>query len=231
MGKKIKCVSLLLFFMMVTILNWSCEKGEGYGDSFFSKSFITDYCIPDTLVCEEVWGYNDSVFVKFRFRGSYCSSTSGSHLNNGEEEGLLFDSLMRRYADTTYNREVYIEGNKALANPIDSISIISDADFDERHAAGKDLSDIVKFYGKVYGSYVFHGYFEDEKYVEYYDEGNFYINKRLSDFRSEEYCLWGHTPFRLDFPKPTLAQLHHVTFTFVTGGKRFEATAELNFND
>ena len=232
MKKNLRTIFLSLSLVLAAMAHWSCE-GDGYGDSSFSKSFITDFVYPDTLeiFCHEM--ESDTISVALRLKGSYyVSNPASKRLEDWDKERReqLFDSLIAQYGDTTYNEYIHIEGNEALANPIDSISIVSDADYDENHIAGTDLSDLAVFCGYVYGSYVSHGYPNDQRYREYYDDLDFYIKKPLSKFRPEDYYLWRDWTFSLKFSKPTLSQKHHITFTFVTGGKTFKVTEELDFS-
>lgn len=208
-----------------------CSDDDG-GEVTFTRSFITQCYFPDTLevFCHELTF--DTIPVALDLHGSYYVAEKVDHryFEDWKRREWLFDSIVTHYADTTYNREIYIGGHKALATSIDSVSIISDADYDVSHKAGTDLSDLVVFDGVIFGGYVI-SHYSDAEYKNYYDGPDFKVKKPLSEFRPEDFHLWSKSPFLLDFPKPTLAQVHHVTFTFVTGGKRFEATAELDFND
>ena len=231
MCKQIK--NVLRVFPFLCLILSGCEKGDGYGERFFSKSFITDYVYPDTLETYGIETVGDTMSVRMGFKGNYhVAPLAYRNFADWEQREHLFDSLMVRYADTTYNEDVYVEGHKALANPIESITVVSDADYDENHVAGSDLSDLVIFQGFSYGSFVLHGYFrEEDSYWIYYNGNGAELNKPLSEFCSEDYHLWKFSSFELKFPQPTLSQVHHITFTFVTGGQTFTVTEELDFND
>lgn len=221
---------LVLSFIIALVTNWSCGEDDGKNESFLSKSFVTHYYFPDTLELIYHEKESDTITVSLDLHGTDWVISPSYHLAGCEEKERIFDSLMIRYADTTYNKEIYIGGNKAFANHIDSISIVSDADYDANHIAGSDLSDIVVFEGSVFGCFVLHGYPEDHRYNEYYDGRSYYIEKPLSKFRAEDYYLWEAKPFLLKFPMPSLSKVHHITFTFVTGGKTFKVTEELDFS-
>ena len=228
--EKTKKAILALSFLMALITNWSCGEDDGKNESIFSKSFVTHYYFPDTLEIIYQEKKFDTIAVSLSLDGTDWAISPSYHLDGCEGKERIFDSLMIRYADTTYNKDIYVGGNKALANPIDSITIISDADYDENHIAGSNLSDVVVFEGHVFGYFVLHGYPNDYRYKEYYDDRSYYIKRLLSKFRPEDYYLWEAKPFLLKFPMPSLSKTHHITFTFVTGGKTFKGTEELDFS-
>lgn len=157
---------LVLSFIIALVTNWSCGEDDGKNESFLSKSFVTHYYFPDTLELIYHEKESDTITVSLNLHGTDCAISPSYHLAGCEEKERIFDSLMIRYADTTYNKEIYIGGNKALANPIDSISIVSDADYDKNHIAGTNLSDLAVFYGRIFGSFVLHGYPKDHRYRE-----------------------------------------------------------------
>jgi len=232
MNNKIRILCESFLFTIVVMLNWSCEKGDGYGESFFSKSYITDYVYPDSLESCFVETVDDRMVMRLRFHGGYYVALSSyRYFADWERREYLFDSLMVSYGDTTYNEDIYVEGHQALATPIDSISVISDADYDENHAAGSDLSDIVIFQGVSYYNFISHGYFREEDiYGDYYDDNGLKLNRPLSELRPEDYHLWDFYPFEFKFFKPSLSQVHHITVTIATGGKTFKVTETLDFS-
>lgn len=228
MGRKIRNFVVLSFLFLLV---GSCGEGDGYGETFFSKSFVTQYCIPDSIEYTGIATDDDYKFsVGLKIRGHYYIAEKVPHqFEDWEERERLFDSIMVRYGDTTYNREVYIEGNRALAMSVNSISVFSDADYDEKHLAGSDLSDIVLFDGTVFGPYVLNKYPSD-RYRQYYDDHDYQIKKLLTNFRPEDYHLWKDYGFSLEFPQPSLSKQHHITITIATDIKKFEVEVDIDFD-
>lgn len=231
MSSKFRIICKSFLFTIMVMLTWSCEQGDGYGESFFSKSYITDYVYPDSLVSHYVETVDDTMVVCLDFQATYrVGLLSYRHFADWERREQLFDSLMVSYGDTTYNEDIYLEGHQALATPIDSISVVSDADYDENHTAGSDLSDIVIFQGVSYYNFISHGYFrEKDTFGDYYDDYGSKLKRRLSELRPEDYHLWKFYPFEFKFLKPSLSQVHHITVTIATGGKTFKVTETLDF--
>lgn len=143
------------------------ENGDEKDWVVKSKNMVTRYVFPEEMSIRHEC---DSSRILFYVR------TEGLAVGHGLEAGLefrnlneeelserarLFDSMAIVYKDTSYNGNVPIVGNWALAYPIDSISIISSTDYDKDHPAGSDLSDVVGMETYSYGECVLSDYSEE----------------------------------------------------------------------
>lgn len=65
--------NVLRVFPFLCLILFGCEQGDGYGESFFSKSYITDYVYPDSLESCFVETVDDRMVMRLRFHGGITS--------------------------------------------------------------------------------------------------------------------------------------------------------------
>jgi hypothetical protein len=144
-----------LFFIIATCFIFFGCKGEDASpempetESWFSLHFITEYIVASKI---EVEINKES--------GELCLKVLGDEYktwNNKEisQEALYFINL---YNDDSYYRVVQPGMNRALAYPLDKITICCDKDFDAEHPAGTPLDDIVALRLKTYYDFIKSGY-------------------------------------------------------------------------
>lgn len=69
---------------------------------------------------------------------------SGERIVQNSDDSVRFWEYARAYNDTSYNKEGVVSGfDFTLPHTCQSITVVSDADYDETHPAGTPLDDIV----------------------------------------------------------------------------------------
>ena len=145
----------------------------------------------------------DSLSLGFSIEGE--SVISGECPNNPQSPHPLYDSLVKMYHDTAWHGTTnYMY--PAVAYPVSSISVVSDADFDDTHPAGSELIDIAKIYSGSYALFVQNGY--NGRYPQEQ------ILKPFCEFTQQEKSLWYDGGIGIYLPLPTLSRTHNFTVTF-----------------
>ena len=144
-----------LFFIIATCFIFFGCKGEDASpempetESWRSPHFITEYIVASKI---EVETNKES--------GELCLKVSGDEYqtwNNKEvsQEALYF---INPYNDNAYYGSVQPGMNRALAYPLDKITICCDKDFDAEHPAGTPLDKIALLYFSTFYPYIEGGY-------------------------------------------------------------------------
>ncbi len=129
-----------------------------------------------------------------------------------------YTALAEKYGDVSYNREisVYHEHyiNMVVDIDIKNIQVVSNNDYDERHPAGSDLSDIINYIGASPYRFIQNNYTKrtsdpvTERSILYFDkiacstilcsiseeellQGYYLIEKRLSDLDIDDLKMIG----------------------------------------
>lgn len=180
----------LLFMLFVSGLFFSTQcKDE------VSPNFMHYFYNIDSMYCNKIYIYNDTIYFDFEIYRSIASEKQA-------------DSLKSLYNDNHYN-EVIDENNiggEVLINHLDSIHVVSDADFNETHPAGTLLDDLfdVGIYG--YYDYLTSNYGRD-------GDCQWQFSKKISEFEYKD----GHlvNSFGLSIPNNVnpIEKEHNLTIT------------------
>lgn len=144
----------LLFIIATCFIFFGC-KGEDASpempetETWYSRHFITEYIVASKI---EVEINKES--------GELCLKVFGDEYktwNNKEisQEALYFINL---YNDNAYYGRVQPGMSRALAYPLDKITIYCDKDFDAEHPAGTPLDKIALLYFSTFYPYIEGGY-------------------------------------------------------------------------
>lgn len=144
-----------LFFIIATCFIFFGCKGEDASpempetETWYSRHFITEYIVASKI---EVEINKES--------GELCLKVFGDEYktwNNKEisQEALYFINL---YNDNAYYGRVQPGMSRALAYPLDKITICCDKDFDAEHPAGTPLDKIALLYFSTFYPYIEGGY-------------------------------------------------------------------------
>ncbi len=218
----------ITYIVMLIPLFMGCDTGNnGMG---FSKNFIDSYLIPN-----EIFTWIPVLKIEFlRWHGIMTDTTI--------TEWADFKTYSEKYGDTHYNR------NKAqpivvIADPLTSISIVSDKDYDELHPAGTPLDDVAVLFAFSPYKFIQNDYKDDEdevpnwmyEYNEYYTVGGTHgfkrIFKYLNELTQEDMTLLDVHSFQIIFPEnnPVSGEIHNLTVTIVYQGRELVTTHEYEF--
>ncbi len=161
-----------------------------------SPNFMNYFYIIDSMYCDRIYVYNDTIYFDVEIYRSNASERQA-------------DSLKSLYNDNHYNEVIDEDniGGEVLINHLDSIHVVSDADFDETHPAGTLLDDL--FYVGIYSYY-------DYLTSNYGSERAFRWNfsKKISEFEYKD----GHliNSFGLSIPNNVnpIEKEHNLTITY-----------------
>ena len=185
-----------IFLIGAISLLSGCEK-ESDVPWVMSGHFVNRYVVPDSL--SFVVRVSSLIDINVNIKGEYVSW----------DRDARFDSLARLNRDLEW-RYKSSEEFDACAYPVSGVSVVSDADFDERHPAGSELSDIVKVSAGSLGDFVLSGYVDstpDNVRVKWISQ------KPFSEFSDFERYLW-YGGIGIYLPLPTLSRTHNLTVTF-----------------
>ena len=158
------------------------------------------------------------------------------------KEAEVFDSLCAAHGDVGFNRVFEInDGTPVLLevavtpDPV-FVDVVTEKDFDDSHAAGESLRDIVTCQYKPYYEYIRNDYTWRGKKIKknYYEHVYYFLGnetKRLSSMNEDDYKLWQDViPFRL-IKKPSSPGDYPVKVTLHTEkGDVFESCIVLSFD-
>jgi hypothetical protein len=142
MTKIIAIISVILL-----ILNASCNKDDSKDQEsmWYTENFVWGYVdnVQSFYISDIYFSLDNLNNILFYACQLRCRDNN-SYAVNKESDPVRFDSLSRYYKDTSYNNLKNIGDPPCLAEPLLSISVVSDADYDDIHPAGTLLDDIVK---------------------------------------------------------------------------------------
>ena len=216
--RSVSLVSILAFAV-------SCDKNEdGQRESpyVYAKHCIPYYVVPDSLV-------SDSLVLNYRYHSEagFFLKIEGRVINGGSKseqtEKEEYEALAKKYGDEEFNRKADIGRDGAISVAIDSISVVSDADINQSHPKGSDLTDIIKLYSNNYYTYVKSGYTlvtpENDKFISEYtkDELTLLFYKLGLGFRFVNYM--------------EIKGTHNLTITiYFENGKKLSITQTVKFD-
>lgn len=220
----------LLFAAFLT----SCEIEDGSDSSYYSKNYIDEYVIPDTLIAADLKKdkvYGESVYCQLiRIEGIHAlGPNSGLTTITKEEEEKrhhMFDSIASFYGDTCFNDYISMDGTRVFSQYIDSMIVTSDMDFDASHPAGSNLADLLKVLVYSLGDYIMNGYNVTPPHSL-----SAPLYQKWIEMEETDKMLWcADGCFSLCFPKPTLSRVHNMTYTFMMkDGPTLSATKQIVF--
>lgn len=211
-----KIMKILLFLSI--LLFCACNDGheEPITGSFFEKSFIQRYLVVEKISLDIVDSDGDMLKLALLSEGKHF-----------EKKSQTFEELSEKYNDLSYNNNLVPYTNNAIANRFVSMSMYSDADFDEKHPAGTLLNDIVSFYGESIYPYIKNNY-EGEWYSQ--------TNKKLNELSEEDLVLLrfrGDNPVNMGIlsfdKKPTKAKKHTFTLTIIDNEEALDTSVTFEF--
>ncbi len=247
------------------------DRAPGAAGPMLYTSYVGAYHFPSTMSLTAatfnygVYPYDSIINSPYGFRVGFNADYTqmvGQWATGGEHK-YIFDSLSIKHEDTHFNQDV-IFGSSCpdfphtyLGFDMVSITVTSDADFDEQHLSGTPLNDVVQFiaytpYPFIQGGYQYatpayqcstpnYG-----RWVEMWrlqKEETTLIDKPLSECTSEDFILtlgwldnWicgEYIPACYLYIKatPTLSKQHTITVTIVDdAGKTWQNSIKLNWN-
>ena len=113
--------------------------------------FITDYLVPSKVEVADKG--NGELYLKVS--GDEYETTTDNKDTPNYKKAREFAEL---YGDVDCKIAVSYGQNKALAYPIDKITIYCEKDFDAKHPAGESMDDVVKLEFKSYYEFIKNGY-------------------------------------------------------------------------
>lgn len=155
-----------LFFIIATCFIFFGCKGEDASpempetESWFSSHFITEYIVASKI---EVETNKESGELCLKVLGDEYKTWNKKEIS---QEALYFINL---YNDNAYYGRVQPGMSRALAYPLDKITIYCDKDFDAEHPAGTPLDKIALLYFSTFYPYIEGGYKSLGSY-DYYDD-------------------------------------------------------------
>ena len=210
---------VLIILTFFSVFLFSCDEEEiccKTEPSWISNHLISSYIIPDSMeifIQEE----GENVFFEISVLGENVYSGECPFFNDIPHP--LFDSISRLYNDTQwYGKSDYL--SKTIAYRIESISIVSDVDFDLKYLAGYNLIDKAVVCAYSWGDFVLNGYPIGQEHL-------IYISKPFANYTKAERSLWDHGGCRIKFPYPEQAGTYNFTITVTfEGGKTLTQTIE-----
>lgn len=197
----------LIIFSLILLLN-SCDRL----DRDISQSFVLAYFQME----------NENFQVSQLDSASVVMYTKeATMIGNWKSIGKAkkrYTALSEKYGDVSYNRHISVD-HELYINPvvdidIQNIQVVSNNDYDERHPAGSDLSDIINFIGASPYRFIQNNYAKrtsdpiTERGVLYLNkimcntilcsitseellQGYYFIEKRLSDLDIDDLKMIG----------------------------------------
>lgn len=201
--KKTLCIVLLL-----VIATTGCEKEE---PGFYPKHLIRSYSEGEYELI-----YHD-LYMEVKLKGAGRRDYDSPDAVQPADERYL--ELARRNGDTCFYQLTYplwYMNRGALADNFRSLSIVSNADWDEAHPAGTPLDDLFEVGLAVYGPFIRNGY----TYVEEPSYGlSCYVGvrKRMDQLEPPDMeASVNDGPALYILSYPTLAREHTLTLTITT---------------
>lgn len=155
----------LFFVAFVAFALFGCKESDSFSEMPETGTWASPHYITEYLVASEI-----DVEVN-KESGDLCLKVSGEEYqtwdkNEISKEALYFINL---YNDDSYYGVVQPGMSRALAYPLDKITIYCDKDFDAEHPAGTPLDKIALLYFSTFYPYIEGGYKSLGSY-DYYDD-------------------------------------------------------------
>ena len=219
---------IVRYVSLVSILAFavSCDKNEDDGKegeaTVYAEHLIPYYVEPNALTSDSLvlnYKYHSETGFFLKIEGRVISGGTKS----GQTEKEEYKALAKKYGDEEFNRKAAIGRDGAISVAIDSITVVSDADINQSHPKGSDLTDIIKLYSNNYYTYVKSGYTlvtpENDKFISEYtkDELTLLFYKLGLGFRFVNYM--------------EIKGTHNLTITiYFENGKKLSITQTVKFD-
>lgn len=171
----------------------------------------------------------DEWFIFFmNFRGERISMP-------GNADKDRFEALAEAFGDVSYNRPVVPDANRALVDPISSLNVVCNKDYDAGHEAGSDLCDIVKFWATTPYGFIHRGYvhepmdYSDYWPVMYPQYGYDLIDIPAGEVNSDNSIMLDPWCYLYFTERPAQAGEYEFSVTITTGGRELSNTATVSF--
>ncbi len=115
-----------------------------------SSFFVTEFVVPSKIEVARNAGQHWLKITGVEYITYLRDKTSQSY-----KKAMEFAEF---YSDTSYTGGIYPGLNRALAYPIEDITIYCEKDFDVEHPAGEPLDDVVKLEFKSFYEFIKNGY-------------------------------------------------------------------------
>ena len=192
-----------------------------------SPHFVTDYIVAENFDLYRV--ETDEWFIFFmNFRGERISMP-------GNADKDRFETLAEAFGDVSYNRPVVPDANRALVDPISSLNVVCNKDYDAGHEAGSDLCDIVKFWATTPYGFIHRGYvhepmdYSDYWPVMYPQYGYDLIDIPAGEVNSDNSIMLDPWCYLYFTERPAQAGEYEFSVTITTGGRELSNTATVSF--
>lgn len=146
-----KRIFIITFIILIIFEFIGCKEKDGH--SFYLEHFIGVYYCPDKI---QVSGSPDYLVVSMTGR----TIAEGKTGQNDEHEFYA-----QQYGDTNYNRYYGVGpyAAAALAEPLSLLEVVVLNDYDTKHLAGDNISDIIRAECVTYYDYVSNQYKGNEE--------------------------------------------------------------------
>ncbi len=132
--KRLKSLLYTLFFAAPLLLN-GCHKEKFLESGVISSDhYVQVYIEPNDFELRPVAGIENAIHAHFIGKSFECSSSD-----------TKFYEYAKLFNDVSYKGNVLPFANKALTEPLTSVNIVCDKDFDATHKAGSSLGDVIMF--------------------------------------------------------------------------------------
>lgn len=202
----------------------NCSPGDT--GASYTEHFIQDYTIANDI---------DKIGLYDMGKRSFYIGLKGENVGYKDqgEKGEKFHRLAEKYGDMSFNSRIVPGTIHALANELTTISIVSDAAYDDLHPAGTPLDDIVYFSGESYYSFIEAGY--KGSWTTSFDKSLAQLSesdlKLLNARGGGLYAAGGLSAFYFSAP-PTVSWKHNMTLTITDAdGDAFSTTKFIDFDD
>lgn len=212
------------------ILMCSCqEQVDDIGKSTFSKHYISDFTIAESLTMKQ--DANNALVVNLYL--------DGEKFHGGDQ----YETFCNEFGDITYNRAVSQDPSVVMSysNRFDSLDITSDSDFNDVKV-GETLSEKVIYRSATAMPYIDSGYLIGGAWTqdvlnelesvgfEYWPDLCFHpVVKKLSDLTSDELLLSPFGFMSLRFIESPSIKEHTLTVVFREGNKEIKGQLEVVF--
>lgn len=150
-------IRLSTILLIILFALSSCDKYESY----YSRSFIGQYGIIDTLYLRQDFVHTDEITMILVSIGPGSKRVS---LRSKGEDKTLFDSICEANGDIGYDREIVNVSKTPFLNhiahypDITQIDVVCNNAFDAEHPAGFSISDLVEIRYSSAWEYINSGY-------------------------------------------------------------------------
>lgn len=224
----------VLFILFAFACGCSDSEGpqvhaEAPDGTVFTKNFIQAYVVPERLTGKAT----PDGCLRLAFDGRTLRNTETDAAGRAE-----YDLLSAKFGDDSYDGYLVPHSTEALGVDCSAIDIVCDKAFDQTHAAGASLGDLVKVCAVSFRDFIAGGYDRTSAGAAFpaeFDGLGFYnglgaapLFKKLTELRPEELTLIGPEVCLYFTTKPEAGQ-YRFTVTVRTGRSDLKTEVSANF--